>query len=246
MRKRSFWLGLLILVFVTSAGAAPAMLGRPAALDERATRLATINGQVLGLAKGWYARIETSKGTILARLHPDQAPQSVAYFTALAEGRLAWLDPSSGELIKNHFYDGVEIHKITAGRQFEAGEPVTESHVPPEFWIPPSEANQRVNFSQPFKLGMTRSALNRVSGVVFFVTASSMPFLNGRHPCFGTVIHGREAVLGITDSRAYSNGRPIKPQVIYSVRIFAAGSPDPLPEPKVFSPKASSFEMRKN
>ena len=43
----------------------------------------------LRLDEGWYARLETDRGMILIRLLPDQAPQSVAHFAALAEGKLA-------------------------------------------------------------------------------------------------------------------------------------------------------------
>jgi hypothetical protein len=40
--------------------------------------------------QGWYARLDTDKGPIVAKLLPDQAPQSVAHFAALAQGRLEW------------------------------------------------------------------------------------------------------------------------------------------------------------
>lgn len=244
MRDRLCAVGLLSLIFTTAVGATPSTLGRPAALDERAKKLATIDGNTLALASGWYTRIDTSKGTILARLHPKQAPHSVAHFAALAEGRYEWLNPASGERVRNHYYDGIEIHKIAAARQFEAGVPATEGRVAPDIFIPPPENHQRVNFSQPFKLGMTRAPLNRVSGVVFFVTASSMPYLNGRHPCFGTVISGREVVRSITDGRAYTNGRPMNARTIHSVRVFAAGNPDPLPEAVDFTPVTPSFKRR--
>ena len=62
-----------------------------------------------GLRDGWYARIETSKGRIIAQLLPGQAPQAVAYFAAMAEGRLEWFDRNSGELKKGHYYDGIEV-----------------------------------------------------------------------------------------------------------------------------------------
>ena len=51
-----------------------------------------------GLAEGLYARIETSLGRIVARLLPEQAPQSVAHFAAMAEGQLEWFDMTTGVL----------------------------------------------------------------------------------------------------------------------------------------------------
>ncbi len=50
------------------------------------------------LEEGWYARIETSMGRIVAKLLPEQAPQSVAFFAAMAEGRLEWFDRASGDV----------------------------------------------------------------------------------------------------------------------------------------------------
>ena len=40
------------------------------------------------LAPGWYARIDTSMGRIVVQLLPEQAPQAVAQFVALARGEV--------------------------------------------------------------------------------------------------------------------------------------------------------------
>ena len=80
-----------------------------------------------GLPVGWYAVIDTSLGRILARLLPEQAPQAVAHFAALAEGRLEWNDPFTGKPRRDPYYDGVVIHRVAAGQRFEAGDPTGTS-----------------------------------------------------------------------------------------------------------------------
>ena len=67
-----------------------------------------------GLPDGWYAQIETSEGTIVALLHPDQAPQSVAHFASFAEGTQSWTDATTGEVLKRPYYDGAAVHKAIA------------------------------------------------------------------------------------------------------------------------------------
>jgi len=72
-----------------------------------------------GTAEGWYARIDTSLGSIVGRLLPQQAPQSVAHFAAFAEGRMTWTDIMTGEKKTGPFYDGLTIHKAVPAERFE-------------------------------------------------------------------------------------------------------------------------------
>ena len=76
------------------------------------------------------------------------------------------------------------------------------------------EVGQPIDFSRPWRLGMTRAPLGRISAAQFFVTAGSQPAFTMRHPCFGTVISGKETVFRITSVPTYNNGRPIEPVVL--------------------------------
>jgi peptidyl-prolyl cis-trans isomerase A (cyclophilin A) len=196
-----------------------------------------------GLPVGWYARILTSEGEIVARLHPEQAPQSVAHFAALAEARLPWTDTVTGETRQNHYYDGQIIYLASAGNRFETGCPHGTGSNSPRIFVP-EEVNMPINFAQPWKLGLTRAPLGRISGAQFFVTAASVPAFNHRHPCFGTVVRGKETVFKIAGTRTYSNGRPIEPITLESVRILAVGDPEPLPEPVAYTPKTRSLQPK--
>jgi len=199
-----------------------------------------------GLSEGWYARIETDKGGIIARLLPDQAPQSVAHFAGLAEGTLEWPDPITGEPQKFNYYDGITVDLAQAGERFEAGGHEGEpDKTPPRIFVSPRDGNGPVVFNGPGRLGMTRAYGERISGVKFFVTAAALPHLSGRHPCFGEVVEGRETVFMISQVKTFSNGRPIEPVRIDKIRIFTVGSPDPLPEPVSYQPRLMKFQKKK-
>lgn len=194
------------------------------------------------LSKGWYARIETSMGRIVVRLLPEQAPQSVAYFAAMAEGRLEWFDRATGEIRKGPYYDGILVHKALAGRHFEAGDPRGTGRGAPDLSVP-LEGLGPVNFATGGRLGMTRDG-GRVSAVQFFATASGEPWLNGDHPCFGVIVSGITVVRNISQVKTYSNDRPVDPPVIERVRIFSVGEPAPLPTPTPYRRQRVEFEAR--
>ncbi len=172
------------------------------------------------------------------RLLPEQAPQSVAHFAALAEGRLSWIDPYTGYETSGHYYDGVVIHKAVAGQRFEAGDRTGTGRSAPPYFVPP-EGFTPVNFDGPWRMGMTRFAGGRLSAVVFFVTAGSEPWLNGKHPCFGEVVGGKEIVMEITAVKTMSDDTPREPIVIEKVRVHAVGDPPALPEPVRYTPPAT-------
>ncbi len=193
---------------------------------------------------GWYARIITSRGVIVVRLLPEQAPQSVAYFVALARGELVWNDPFSGEPRKDPYYDGLKIHMAKAGQRFEAGDPTGSSQGYAPFYLP-HEGFGPINFTAAGRMGNTRSGGGLISGSMFFISAEGMPWLNGRHPCFGTVVSGLELVRKISSVKTDPIGRPLEPIILETVEIFSVGDPKPLPAPVVYEPVRPVFERRK-
>ncbi len=195
-----------------------------------------------GLAEGWYAYIDTSFGVIVARLLPDQAPQSVAHFAALAEGRLGWPDPLTGETHKMPYYDGLRVTKAIAANRFEMGERTEVGRTTPPFYVPP-EGGSPVDYSAPGRLGMIRSVMNRISGVKFFVTAGTVPSLNG-NPCFGLVVSGQHVVAAISEVKTYRNGMPIDPVTVRRIRVRKVGNPPALPEPVPHVPTGEKFGPR--
>lgn len=192
--------------------------------------------------EGWYARIESADGRIVARLLPEQSPQAVAYFTGMASGTLEWFDRASGKMKKGPYYDGMRIHKALAGQRFEVGDPSGTGHETPDLFIPP-EGMGPINFNAPGRLGMTADT-GLFSAVQFFATASAQPWLTGQHPCFGLVVEGREVILQLAQVKTFSNGRPIEPVIIDRIRIFKVGDPAPLPVALPYTPVRTPLKAR--
>jgi peptidyl-prolyl cis-trans isomerase A (cyclophilin A) len=191
------------------------------------------------LAEGWYARIDTSLGRILARLHPESAPQAVAHFAALAEGRLAWHDPLTGEAKKTPYYDGIQVQFALAGQLFEAGlRPGSPGA--PDLWVP-LEGQGAEGFGRGGRLALSAKPPG-ISAAVFFVTAVPNIKLDGQYPCFGTVVSDLETVHRISSVKTRGNGRPLEPVEIERIRIFAVGSPPALPEPVPYVPERRALE----
>jgi cyclophilin family peptidyl-prolyl cis-trans isomerase len=192
--------------------------------------------------EGWYAVVETTLGSFTVRLLPEQAPQTVAHFAAFAEGRMEFVDLLTGNKKKVPFYDGLAIHRVTAGKRFEAGDPTGTGHGAPLVYVPREEGVD--DFARPFRVGMTASSLQRISGVMFFVTMVAEPYLNAAHNCFGEVVEGRGVIEAICGVATTPDRVPITPVMIRHVAIVKSGSPPPLAEPVRYKPPRPAPEPR--
>ena len=192
--------------------------------------------------QGWYALIETSLGSFTVKLLPEQAPQTVAHFAAFAQGRMEWVDIATGEKLKRPFYDGLAIHRVTVKQRFEAGDPTGTSRGAPLVWVPKEQGP--VDFSRPFRVGMTGSSMQRISGVLFFVSMVAEPYFNPTHNCFGEVVDGQSVVEAICGVRTDKNKVPLEPVTIKKVSILKSGNPPPLAEPVRYRPPHPVPEAR--
>jgi peptidyl-prolyl cis-trans isomerase A (cyclophilin A) len=184
--------------------------------------------------EGWYAEVETSLGTFTFKLLPEQAPQTVAHFVAFATGRMEFVDPFTGNKKKAPYYDGVAIHKTKFAQWFEAGDPTGTGHGMPPVWVP-SEPRP-INFSRPYRVGMTTASLKRNSGVLFFVTIVAEPSFNAAKNCFGEVVEGRDVVDRICNVKTDARGAPIEPVVMRHIAIVKSGNPPAIPDPVPYDP----------
>jgi len=187
-----------------------------------------------GRPQGWYAVVDTSLGTFTIKLLPEQAPQTVAHFVAFAEGRMEFVDPFTGNKKKVPYYDGVAIHKTAYARRFEAGDPAGTGHGMPPVWVPYEPGP--VNFTRPYRVGMTGATMKRISGVLFFVSIVAEPYFNASHNCFGDIVEGRDVVDRICMVRTNNRGAPLEPVVIRHIAIVRSGDPPPLADPVPYDP----------
>jgi len=191
--------------------------------------------------QGWYAEVETSLGSFTFRLLPEQAPQTVAHFVAFTTGRMEFVDPYTGAKKKVPYYDGIAIHKTKFAQWFEAGDMTGTGHGMPPVWVPAEPGP--VNFSRPYRVGMTSASLKRISGVLFFATIVAEPGLNVSHNCFGEIVEGRDVVERLCNVKINDNGAPLEPVVIRHIAIVKSGDPPPLPEPVPYEPPVPVFGL---
>jgi len=196
------------------------------------------------LPEGWYARIDTTMGRFVAQLLPEQAPQAVAQFVALAEGTLERRDPVTGDMLEGPYYDGTSVYRAEAGIRFEAGDPTGTGRGGPPLWVSSKEGSGPISHHGAGRLGLNLTPGRGASPYSFFVTASAQPQLSGRYPCFGTVVSGSDVVMRICGVKTHRNGSPIEPVLINRVRIFAVGDPPPLQEPLSYQGKPGRLAPR--
>ncbi len=74
------------------------------------------------LAENITATIKTNKGTMIVKLFPKMAPNTVANFVELAKGTK--VNPVTGKKVSSKpFYDGVIFHRVISGFMIQGGDP---------------------------------------------------------------------------------------------------------------------------
>jgi peptidyl-prolyl cis-trans isomerase A (cyclophilin A) len=74
-----------------------------------------------------YATFQTSKGAIVVKLLPQEAPNTVTNFVQLAEGSKEWQDPRSGQKIQHRLFDGTLFHRTSPRFVIEGGDPLSRN-----------------------------------------------------------------------------------------------------------------------
>ncbi len=172
---------------------------------------------------GLYVRLETSLGAITAKLFEAEAPATVRNFQSLAEGKKAFKDPKTGQMVRRPFYDGVAIHRVIPGFMIQMGDPTGTGGYDPGFTIP-DEFNPALRFDRPGRLGMANTGDKNSGNCQFFITEVPTPHLNNLHTIFGQVVEGQELVQKIGSAPRDANDKPRTPIVIRRVTFERVGS----------------------
>lgn len=167
---------------------------------------------------GLYAAFDTTVGTFVCQLFPEEAPKTVANFVGLAEGTKEFIDLVSGNTMKKAFYNGLIFHRVIPNFMIQGGDPTGTGRGGPGYKFE-DEFNVKLKFDKPGKLAMANSGPN-TNGSQFFITTAATPWLDGRHSIFGQVVEGQEIVDKISLTERSAQDRPLKDVSIKKIVII--------------------------
>ncbi|MEO7097897.1 MAG: peptidylprolyl isomerase [Luteolibacter sp.] len=134
------------------------------------------------------AHFQTSRGEVVVELQYAKAPQSVANFMTLAEGTRAWVDPATGAVRMEPYYNGTKIHRTSNNSTYkfaQGGSRIGDGSDGPGFTIK-DEFDPTLTHN-PYVLSMANSGPNS-NGSQFFLTGNvSIPSYDGNYSIFGIV-----------------------------------------------------------
>jgi peptidyl-prolyl cis-trans isomerase B (cyclophilin B) len=125
----------------------------------------------------YYARMVTSKGTVLIKFLPDVAPMHVTSFIYLT---------------KLGFYDGIKFHRVISSFMAQGGDPLGNGTGGPGYQFG-SEFSDKVKHDKPGLLSMANAGPG-TDGSQFFLTFVPTPWLDGKHTIFGEVTEGMDVL----------------------------------------------------
>jgi cyclophilin family peptidyl-prolyl cis-trans isomerase len=137
--------------------------------------------------KTYTATIVTSKGTMIARLDPVEAPKTVNNFVFLS---------------RNKFYDGLTFHRVVKDFVIQGGDPEGNGRGGPGYRFDDELPKS------PYKVGdlaMANSGPDTNGSQFFVITGDAGAALTGNYARFGHVIGGLEVaktIEGLADPDA--------------------------------------------
>jgi cyclophilin family peptidyl-prolyl cis-trans isomerase len=215
---RSHWLSIAIIsaIIVIAVGGGYAYVTRGSTTTQTSSSSSSTSSSA---GTGNYAVLDTSQGTIVIQLFPQDAPKTVANFESLA---------NSG------FYNNLVWHRIVAGFVIQTGDPNTKGAINStrSTWgtggsstTIPFENSTLAN-DQGYVAMARGSSINSASSQ-FYINLVNNPSLTGQYAVFGKVVSGMSVVNAIaalpvyTNSATYTYDQPINAQgaLLISVTI---------------------------
>jgi peptidylprolyl isomerase len=140
---------------------------------------------------GLYAKIETSKGTMVASLFYDKTPVTVANFVGLAEGKIK----NTASALGVPYYDSLTFHRTIRDFMIQGGDPQGTGVGGPGYKFG-DEIDEGLAFNKAGLLAMANSGKN-TNGSQFFITEAPTEWLTGKHTIFGELVEGLPVVSTI-------------------------------------------------
>ena len=140
------------------------------------------------MENGIYAKFNTTKGPILAKLSHDLTPGTVGNFVALAEGNLENKARPQG----TPYFDGLKFHRVIPDFMIQGGCPQGQGTGGPGYQFE-DEFHPTLKHDRPGVLSMANSG-PASNGSQFFITHVPTSWLDNKHTVFGHVVEGQEVV----------------------------------------------------
>ncbi|MDX6765181.1 MAG: peptidylprolyl isomerase [Candidatus Methylacidiphilales bacterium] len=174
-------------------------------------------------------------GNFTITLEPVKAPVAVANFIGLATGRNAWIDPATGRLRNDPFYQGLTFHRVVANFVSQTGSRNGQGTDGPGYSFA-NEIDPSLSHATPYTVAMANSGGAYSNGSQFYITtgnATAAPTgLDGSYTIFGRVTSGAAVCDALNAVTTNATSVPLTPVTIASVNIYG--------------PSYSSFNLQPN
>lgn len=154
------------------------------------------------------AIIETNLGTIVFKLLPDLAPETVRNFETLS---------------RNGFYNGTLFHRVIPGFMIQGGDPNTKTGNKSTWGTGGPGHTIKAEFSSRSHhrgiVSMARSQDPNSAGSQFFIVTTDSTFLDRQYTVFGEVIEGMDVADKIVNLQRDHNDCPLEEAKMLHVKV---------------------------
>ena len=154
------------------------------------------------------AIIETNLGTIVFKLLPDLAPETVRNFEKLA---------------RDGFYNGTLFHRVIPGFMIQGGDPNTKSGNKNTWGTGGPGHTIKAEFSSRSHhrgiVSMARAQDPDSAGSQFFIVTTDSTFLDRQYTVFGEVIEGMDVADKIVNLQRDRNDCPLEEAKMLHVKV---------------------------
>ena len=152
--------------------------------------------------------VETNLGNIEIALLVDKAPKTVENFL---------------KLCRSGFYDNTKFHRVIKGFMIQGGDPYSKGADTSVYGTggPGYKFADELNDAPMVRgtLAMANSGPNTNGSQFFIITATSTPWLVGKHTVFGQVISGMEVVDKIENLKTDARDLPVTPAIVNKMTV---------------------------
>jgi peptidylprolyl isomerase len=170
---------------------------------------------------GIYAVFHTSMGEVACRLHYEKAPITVANFIGLAIGEKEFKDPTTLQMVKRPFYDGLIFHRVIKSFMVQGGCPLGNGRGGPGYQFM-DEFDPSLRHDKPGVLSMANSGPS-TNGSQFFITHVPTPHLDDKHTIFGQTVAGQDIIDAMADVPMQAS-TPLEPIKLVRVEVLRRGA----------------------